>query len=476
MRTLHTTHRVHKHSPQRRVRVRRAEEGSGFAVRPVYTEGMSGVSVQEFLSQRTTFLIAMFTVLSFVMGNMVGTHGWHVFWSSVLGEQIPEAAIPFDGTVPPIARVPDLERWAKFGGNTRDHTFQQVPTDLLVPLPPYSSAAVDQKTYYFVDHLGTYATGVGQGSHPGVDIAVPVGTPIQAIANGIVVRSDEDPSGYGKYVTIKHPGVPDPEAPGAVVTLYSTYAHLSAQLVSKGMVVRKGEQIGLSGKTGFASGPHLHFQMDRDTAPFQPYWLFSGKEARDAGMSFTQAVNAGLHRERGLQYTVNPMTFVQANLQGALIVSAPPRTSTSRSASSRFATTVADRRSARVTRTSRSSTSPIVAQVSSSSVAAPAGPVATAASLIVVRHDGEITAVGQRETLSLVALNSNGETIDRPVLQKPIELRTAFGQAKFTPARVTAADFRNGKAQVTMEALSAQTIVVQLQPSGTMSAPIRFIR
>lgn len=465
-------------------KIRRAEWGSPFAQRTVYS-ALETTTTQEFFSQRVTFLIAIFTVLAFVMGNMVGTHGWHVFWSSVMGEQVPDSAITFEGTVAPIAQVPDLQRWAKLGGNTRDHTFREVPSDLLIPLPAYSPGAVDQKSgsYYFVDHMGTYATGHGDGSHPGIDIAVPVGTPVQSIAAGVVLKSEQDSGGYGKFVTIKHPNVPDPTAPGARVTVYSTYAHLSAQMVQPGMIVRKGEQIGLSGMTGFASGPHLHFQLDRDTAPFHPYWPFSGKEARDAGMDFTQAVNAGLHRERGMQYMLNPMTFVQANLNGYTVVNnTPARTVTSSSRSASSVLTVANRRNARLSRQSSSATVVALARSSTSSsvspvvVASTAATVASGIGTITVRHDGEITSVGQRETLRLEVVGSDGETVQKPKFDKPIELRTAFGQAKFTPARVTAADFRNGQAQVTMEALSPQTIVVQLQPSGVMSAPIRFIR
>jgi Peptidase family M23 len=464
-------------------KIRRAEWGSPFLQRTVYS-AVDATTPQEFFSQRVTFLIAIFTVLAFVMGNMVGTHGWHVFWSSVLGEQIPDSAITFDGTVAPVAQVPDLQKWGKLGGNTRDHTFREVPADLLIPLPPYSSAAVDQKagSYYFVDYMGTYATGRGEGGHPGIDIAVPVGTPVQSIAAGVVIKSEQDSGGFGKFVTIRHPNVPDPTAPGAKVTIYSTYAHLSAQLVQPGMVVRKGEQIGLSGMSGFASGPHLHFQIERDTAPFHPYWLFSGKEARDAGMDFTQAVNAGLHRERGLQYTLNPMVFVQANQKGYTVVSnTEARTATTSSRSASSVLTAADRRNVRLSRQSSSTVVALARSSSSSSVspvvvASTAATVASGIGTITVRHDGEITSVGQRETLRLEVVGSDGETVQKPKFDKPIELRTAFGQAKFTPARITAADFRNGQAQVTMEALSPQTIVVQLQPSGVMSAPIRFIR
>lgn len=87
--------------------------------------------------------------------------------------------------------------------------------------------------------------------HRGVDIAVPQGTPVRAMAGGRVrfagVQGD-----YGNVVWLDHGG--------AVLTLY---AHLSAIQVSAGQAVAPGEVVGLSGSTGNAVGPHLHFEVWR---------------------------------------------------------------------------------------------------------------------------------------------------------------------------------------------------------------------
>lgn len=88
-------------------------------------------------------------------------------------------------------------------------------------------------------------------AHTGVDFAAPQGTRVLAAADGHVVAAGSR-GGYGNAVEIKHGG--------SVTTLY---AHLSgfASGVRTGARVRQGEPIGYVGKTGFATGPHLHYEF-----------------------------------------------------------------------------------------------------------------------------------------------------------------------------------------------------------------------
>lgn len=91
--------------------------------------------------------------------------------------------------------------------------------------------------------------------HNGIDLAVKVGTPLMAAAAGTVLGTgdtDRACSGasYGKWVLIKHPN-----------GLTTLYAHLSVIQVSAGQAVAAGEKIGLSGNTGYSTGPHLHFTV-----------------------------------------------------------------------------------------------------------------------------------------------------------------------------------------------------------------------
>lgn len=93
------------------------------------------------------------------------------------------------------------------------------------------------------------------GGHNGIDFAAKVGTPILAAAAGTVLGTgDTDVAcggvSYGKWVLIKH-------ANG----LTTLYAHLSVIQASAGQMVAAGDKIGLSGNTGYSTGPHLHFTV-----------------------------------------------------------------------------------------------------------------------------------------------------------------------------------------------------------------------
>ncbi len=90
--------------------------------------------------------------------------------------------------------------------------------------------------------------GVQKSFHPGLDLKAPVGTPIRADAAGEVVLA-KDLFFTGGTVFIDH-GY-------GVITLY---AHMSKIQVKKGQKVKAGELLGLSGKTGRVTGPHLHWQ------------------------------------------------------------------------------------------------------------------------------------------------------------------------------------------------------------------------
>ena len=89
--------------------------------------------------------------------------------------------------------------------------------------------------------------------HLGIDITTRTGTPVYAAGDGVVKTIDNSPTGFGIYVVIEH------KAAG-----YRTiYAHLSQVLPSlyRGKSVRRGEQIALSGNTGYSAGPHLHYEV-----------------------------------------------------------------------------------------------------------------------------------------------------------------------------------------------------------------------
>ena len=86
-------------------------------------------------------------------------------------------------------------------------------------------------------------------AHLGVDYAAPKGTPVRNVGMG-VVESAGNKGGYGHAVVVKHNN--------GHTTLY---AHLSKVLVKRGQSVTQGQTIGLVGATGWATGPHLHFEF-----------------------------------------------------------------------------------------------------------------------------------------------------------------------------------------------------------------------
>ncbi|MDR2430656.1 MAG: peptidoglycan DD-metalloendopeptidase family protein [Candidatus Margulisbacteria bacterium] len=94
--------------------------------------------------------------------------------------------------------------------------------------------------------------------HTGLDIGVAHGTPIKAADAGIVTFSDWW-GGYGRCIIIDHGR--------GYATLY---AHMSKQLVKKGAAVNKGQAIGNVGATGYATGPHLHFEVRRNGETVDP--------------------------------------------------------------------------------------------------------------------------------------------------------------------------------------------------------------
>jgi murein DD-endopeptidase MepM/ murein hydrolase activator NlpD len=88
--------------------------------------------------------------------------------------------------------------------------------------------------------------------HPGIDIAVPSGTPIRAAAAGTVIFTEPEASsgGYGNYTCVDHGG-----------GLSTCYAHQESFAVSAGQQVSQGQVIGYSDCTGYCFGPHLHFEV-----------------------------------------------------------------------------------------------------------------------------------------------------------------------------------------------------------------------
>lgn len=488
---------------------------TGFRIRTVYK--VRKPRILTIAKQKLSFMVASLSLVAFVMGNMVGQHGWYAFWKTVLGAE-DDAMIAFVGTVSPIAKIPDYQQWAKYGGSKELHTFTQVPRDVLRDLPSYDVASITGNDYtlakqaYSTMWAGGYNT--VQGSHPGVDIDAPRGTPVVAIANGIVEKVSMQSHGFGHHIMIRHPNVPDGDG---TTTLYSTYAHLDAVLVSEGMVVHKGQNIGTVGNTGLvfgATGYHLYFQIDVADAPFHPYWPFTSTEIASAGMSFMKAVDSTAYQDRLYQYTLNPMAFVEKYESYVRPVIAQGASSSARSVRSAVSDTVTGSKRLRmlsserarvrmaragITRTVASSSSSrtvvadvgaISSSVSSSQPAATIVDVVTTASLdtspttvssssdvdhLTIQHSGTITNTWQKVTIRTV--DANGDTVTTPSFRGRLYIIPEFGEATIRPSELSPLDFVNGVATVNVLSRSTKTLFIATRGAfTTVSAPMISVK
>lgn len=128
--------------------------------------------------------------------------------------------------------------------------------------------------------------------HTGVDFAIPLGTKLRAVGDGVVdnvVNYGNADVGKGVFIKLEN---------GVKVL----YGHLDKPLVKPGQVVKAGDVIGLSGNTGFSTGPHLHLQAyDASGKLIDPMHL--------AESVFDNASKFSLDK-------LNPFKSVQEGIQG----------------------------------------------------------------------------------------------------------------------------------------------------------------
>jgi murein DD-endopeptidase MepM/ murein hydrolase activator NlpD len=153
----------------------------------------------------------------------------------------------------------------------------RIPTRLYLGIPSLAAESIA----FAWPVLGSVASTFGQrgfGWHAGVDIRAETGTPIVAAAPGIVHASGWEGS-YGWVVKIEH-------ADGFA----TIYAHNLQNLVEVGDRVDAGSVIALVGRTGRASGPHLHFEIRRDGMAYNPLFLLAPRDQIAPGPDETAAV------------------------------------------------------------------------------------------------------------------------------------------------------------------------------------------
>ncbi len=134
-------------------------------------------------------------------------------------------------------------------------------------------------------------------AHKGVDFSAPIGTKVKATADGTVAFVGKQ-TGYGNVIFIKHEG-----------RFSTVYGHLSrfAAHLRTGQRVAQGEVIGYVGKSGWATGPHLHYEFRVDNKQRNPMTVAMptsasiGNERRNAFLDATRELSARL----GVLHNIN---------------------------------------------------------------------------------------------------------------------------------------------------------------------------
>lgn len=108
-------------------------------------------------------------------------------------------------------------------------------------------------------------------SHQGVDLRMPIGTPIYAVADAKVIKAAPDSKGIdaggGNIIMLQH-----------IDGTQTWYMHLDAYAVKLGDSVKQGQIIGFSGNTGDSSAPHLHFEYRINGIPVDPSFILESKQ------------------------------------------------------------------------------------------------------------------------------------------------------------------------------------------------------
>lgn len=155
--------------------------------------------------------------------------------------------IPSDVADEVLARMDALA--ARLAERSRPHRPSRKPT-FTWPVEPVIVTSVYGSRLHPV--LGT------ERDHQGVDLAAKAGQLVTASAPGVVLRASWN-GGHGNQVIVQHTG-----------NVTTRYSHLSRLLVVPGDVVDEGDVVGAAGRTGMATGVHVHFELWREGEPSDP--------------------------------------------------------------------------------------------------------------------------------------------------------------------------------------------------------------
>ena len=156
-----------------------------------------------------------------------------------------------------ISRKPATNNKAKVSSS---NAYKNVPSDISA-----GDGGIWPTTSHYITSRFGYRSEFGD-FHTGTDIAGHAGDPIYAYKSGVVVFAGWNSSGYGYLVKIDHGN-----------GIQTWYAHNSSLVVSAGDQVSQGQVISHMGRTGFATGNHLHFEVRINGVPVDSYNYIVGK-------------------------------------------------------------------------------------------------------------------------------------------------------------------------------------------------------
>lgn len=107
--------------------------------------------------------------------------------------------------------------------------------------------------------VSSFGSNVGGKGNDGIDISVPRGSAVKAAENGVVIYAGDGLKEFGKTVLVRHSN-----------GLVTVYGHLDEINVERGADVSRGQNVGVSGMTGSAKQPQLHFEVRKNTSPVNP--------------------------------------------------------------------------------------------------------------------------------------------------------------------------------------------------------------
>jgi len=250
---------------------------------------------------------------------------WSTEWFRASVLQIPEK---FDWTIMPVEKIPN---WWTWWWDNKVTLYSKIDEKYLMDIPSYSLSLWGEwpskikenntekmaKLTYAVVYLWDYDIEnriEWKGSHLAVDIRIPVWTPLRSVANWKIIKVDNRNSWFWKHIVIEMPNVPDISNKNRKTTYYASYNHMDSIVAKEWQIIKKWELIWYSWNSWTSTTPHLHFQIDTKEASWHPYWPFTSQEAYAANLNFFTAIEEWLWMENAKKYTINPMKWVEDNL------------------------------------------------------------------------------------------------------------------------------------------------------------------